>query len=49
LGPGHPEVATNLENYSELLRKTNRETEAAKLEARAKGIRARHAQKTPAR
>ncbi len=45
LGPEHPTVATSLENYAMLLRKTNRDAEAAKLEARAKAIRAKHAQK----
>ena len=44
LGPEHPNVATPLENYAFLLRKTNREAEAAKMEARAKAIRAKHAQ-----
>ena len=36
LGPEHPDVATALENYSKLLRETNRETEAVRMEARAK-------------
>lgn len=44
LGLDHPEVAAVLENYAELLRKTNREDEATKLEARASGIRMKHAQ-----
>ncbi|OGG46782.1 MAG: hypothetical protein A3F84_12525 [Candidatus Handelsmanbacteria bacterium RIFCSPLOWO2_12_FULL_64_10] len=39
LGPDHPHVATSLENYVVLLRKTNQPAEAAKLEARAKAIR----------
>ncbi len=43
LGPEHPSVATSLENYAARLRKTGRSTEAAKLEARAKAIRAKHA------
>ncbi len=43
LGPDHPHVATNLMNYAALLRKTGRGTEAVKLEARAKAIRAKHA------
>jgi hypothetical protein len=47
LGPEHPNVATVLENYADLLRKTNRQSEAAKLEARAKGIKAKHAQQNP--
>ncbi len=45
LGPEHPTVATSLENYAMLLRKTNRDAEAARLEGRAKAIRAKHAQK----
>ena len=36
-----------LQNYAELLRKTNREAEAEKMEARAQGIRAKHAQENP--
>ena len=47
LGPAHPDVATALENYSELLRKTNREAKAAKMEARAQAIRAKHALENP--
>jgi hypothetical protein len=47
LGPDHPNVATGLEHYAALLRKTQRETEAEKLEARAKAIRAKHAQENP--
>ena len=47
LGPEHPDVATSLENYAKLLRKTDREAEAAKKEARAKAIRAKHAQANP--
>ncbi len=43
LGPDHPHVAQSLENYAALLRKTGRGDEAAKLEARAKAIRAKHA------
>ena len=34
-------LATVLENYADLLRKTNREAEAAQLEARAAAIRAK--------
>lgn len=49
LGEEHPNVATSLEYYSDLLRKTNRETEAANLEARAKAIRAKHARENPAK
>ena len=44
LRPDHPDVATTLENHAELLRKTNRDAEAANLEARAQAIRAKHAQ-----
>ncbi len=45
LGPAHPHVATSLENYAMLLRKTNREAEAARMEAHAEAIRAMHSQK----
>ncbi len=38
LGPEHPETATALVKYA-LVRKLNRKNKAAKLEARAKGIR----------
>ncbi len=48
LGPEHPDVAQGLENYAALLRETGRATEVAKLEARAKAIRARHAEQNPA-
>ncbi len=44
LGPDHPHVATSLENYAALLRKTGRADEATEIEGRAKAIRARHAQ-----
>ncbi len=47
LGPEHPDVATALENYAALLRKAGRGEEAAKLEARAKAIRAKHARENP--
>ncbi len=49
LGPEHPHVATSLENYAALLRKTGRGHEAAKMEARAKAIRAKHAKENPGR
>jgi tetratricopeptide (TPR) repeat protein len=39
LGANHPDVASSLENYAELLNKTNRPIEAAKLNARAKAVR----------
>ena len=45
LGPEHPHVATSLENYAMLLRKTNREVGAIRMEARAEAIRAMHSQK----
>jgi hypothetical protein len=38
LGPEYPNVATSLENYTYLLRKTGRADETAKMEARAKPI-----------
>ncbi len=41
LGPEHPRVATSLENYAALLRKTNRVAEAVEMEARASLIRAK--------
>ncbi len=41
LGPEPPDVATSLENYANLLRETGRGAEAAKMEARAKAIRAK--------
>ena len=47
LGPEHPQVAQILENYAALLRKTDREPEGAEMEARAKQIRAKHAEQTP--
>jgi len=45
LGPAHPHVATSLENYAMLLRKTNREVKAARMEAHAVAIRAMHSHK----
>ena len=42
LGPEHPNLATSLENYAALLRKTGRADEAAEMEARAKAIRAKY-------
>jgi len=47
LGPEHPYVAGSLENYAALLRKTGRDIEATKMEARAKAIRAKHARENP--
>ena len=48
LGPWHPYVAESLENYAALLRETGRDTDANKVEARAKAIRAKHAEENPA-
>ena len=47
LEPDHPDVATSLQNYAALLRKTGRTAEADRLEARAKAIRAKHAEQNP--
>ncbi len=47
LGLEHPGVARSLENYARLLRKTNREADATRMEARAKAIRAKHASVNP--
>ncbi len=47
LGPEHPDVAQGLENYAALLRKTGRSDEAARMEARAKAIRAKRAEQNP--
>ncbi len=49
VGPEHPDVATSLKNYAALLRETGRGNEAARLEARAKAIRAKHARGNPAK
>lgn len=38
LGPNHPDVANCLDSYATLLRQTNREAQAAKMEARANAI-----------
>ncbi len=40
-------MAQSLENYAALLRKMNRVAEALTLEARAKAIRAKHAEENP--
>ncbi len=48
LGAEHPHVAASLENYSALLRETGRGSEAVKLEARARAIRAKRAKENPA-
>ncbi len=42
LDPEHPDVATSSENYAALLRKTRRGAKAAKMERRAKAIRAKY-------
>ena len=47
LGAAHPVVATSLENYAELLRRLDRQTEAGVLEARARAIRAKYATEPP--
>ena len=39
LGPEHPDVATILENYADLLRELDRNREAEELEERARAIR----------
>ena len=49
LGPEHPHVATTLANYAAMLRKTGRSAEATRMEARAKVIRAKHAERNPAK
>ncbi len=48
LGLNHPDLATSLKNYAALLRETGRGTEASKMEARAKAIRAKHSEQNPA-
>lgn len=45
LEPEHPAVATSLENYADLLRKTGRVSEAKEMEARAQAIQAKRAQR----
>ncbi len=40
-------MATTVENHADLLRKMGRDAEAEKMEARAKAIRAKHAQENP--
>ncbi len=48
LGSEHPDAAISLENYAGVLRKISRDDQAAKMEARAKAIRAKHAEANPA-
>lgn len=43
LGREHPELATTLENYADLLHELKRVDEADVLRARAQAIRAKHA------
>ncbi len=43
----NPEVAQTLEHYAALLHETGRSADAAKMEARAKAIRAKHAEQNP--
>ena len=47
LGPEHVQVAKSLENYAALLRETGRSAAAAKMEASAETIRAKHARENP--
>ena len=47
LGSEHSNLAQGLENYATLLRATNREDHAAKLRARARAIRSKHARENP--
>lgn len=46
LGPAHPNLATGLENYAALLRAMGRVREAKDMEARAKNIRSKLAQRS---
>ena len=47
LGPEHPDVATSLNNYAQLLRRQGKSDQAASMEARARAIREKHAQENP--
>ncbi len=47
LGSEHSNLAQGLDNYAALLRTTNREDQAARLRARARTIRSKHAQENP--
>ncbi len=42
LGPEHPDVAQNLENYATLLRETGQANEEVEMEVRANAIRAKY-------
>ncbi len=44
-----PGMAISLENFADLLREIGRGAEAAKMEARVKAIRAKHAEQNPAK
>ena len=46
-GPGHPFVATGLQNYAALLQETGRDYLVMMMEARAKAIRNKHAEANP--
>ena len=47
LVPDHPSVATSLEYYALLLRKTQRNAAAVEMEAHAKALRDKHASENP--
>ncbi len=47
LGSEHSNLAQGLDNYAALLRTTKREDQAAKLRARARAIRSKHARENP--
>ncbi len=47
LGPEDSHLPTVLDNYARLLRKTGRGDEAARMEARARAIRAKNAERNP--
>jgi hypothetical protein len=47
VSPDDPYLAEALEKYAALLRKMERNSEAAKVEARANAIRAKHPQESP--
>ncbi len=47
LGPQHPNVAQSLHNLASLYQAQGKYDEAAKMEARSKAIRAKHAQQNP--
>ena len=47
LGPDHPDGAQSLETNSALFRETRRSAEVNEMSARAKAIRAKHAEENP--